>query len=94
VPGACAATLRVISQWTGGYQAEVEVRAGSAGTRGWTVTFNGSVQQGWNAVLSSNGQTVTARNATYNGTLAPNGSTTFGFLGSGTPASSPSCTAS
>ena len=30
VPGPCAATLRIISEWSGGYQAEVEIRAGSA----------------------------------------------------------------
>jgi endo-1,4-beta-xylanase len=30
-------------------------------------------------VLTVNGQTVTARNVSYNGTLAPGASTTFGF---------------
>jgi chitin-binding protein len=94
IPGTCAATLRMISEWSGGYQAEVEVRAGAAGTRGWEVTFTGTVQQGWNAILTSNGQTVTARNAVYNGTLAPNGTTMFGFLGTGTPASGPVCRSS
>jgi chitin-binding protein len=86
--------VRVISQWGGGYQGEVEVQAGSGGTRGWTVTFTGTISQGWNAELTSNGQTVTARNLNYNGTLPPNGATKFGFLGTGTPASGASCTAS
>jgi len=94
IPGSCAATLRIVSQWSGGYQGEVQVRAGTAGTRSWTVTFTGTVQQAWNATLTSNGQTVTARNATYNGTLAPNDTTTFGFLGTGTPATDLSCAAS
>ncbi|GAA1270001.1 hypothetical protein GCM10009677_23430 [Sphaerisporangium rubeum] len=32
----------------------------------------------WNANISGSG-TMTARNAGYNGSLAPNGTTTFGF---------------
>jgi len=33
----------------------------------------------WNTSLAVSGQTVTAHNASHNGTVAPNGSTTFGF---------------
>lgn len=36
----------------------------------------------WNAAIASNGSTVTARDASYDGTLAAGGSTSFGFTAS------------
>jgi hypothetical protein len=36
--------------------------------------------------VSSSGSGVTVRNAAWNGTLPAGGSTTFGFIGTGTPA--------
>ncbi|HEX8345316.1 MAG TPA: cellulose binding domain-containing protein, partial [Actinoplanes sp.] len=88
VSGACAATYAVGSQWSGGFQGNVTVRAGSAAIRGWTVTLtfpNGqTVQQGWNATVSASGNTVTARNASYNGALAAGATASFGFIGGGT----------
>ncbi|WP_442791385.1 CotH kinase family protein [Micromonospora sp. NBC_01739] len=98
---ACTATYAVTNQWTGGFQAEVRVTAGSAAISNWTVTWtfaNGqTISQAWNATVTSQGSAVTARNVSYNGTLAPGTSTTFGFLGTfgGTnTAPTPSCTAS
>ena len=38
--------------------------------------------QAWNATVTTGGTAVTARNVSYNGTLAAGASTTFGFLGS------------
>jgi mannan endo-1,4-beta-mannosidase len=77
------------------------VTAGSAAISGWTVTWtfaNGqTVTQAWNATVTSSGSTVTARNVSYNGTLAAGATTTFGFLGSWTGTNSVpavSCTAS
>ena len=93
-PGGCTATLRVAGQWQGGYQAEVRVQAGTGGTRGWTVSFTGAVQQGWNATFGTSGALTTAANASYNGALAAGGATTFGFIGTGTPATGLTCTAS
>ncbi|MFI7079543.1 CotH kinase family protein [Micromonospora sp. NPDC049903] len=99
--GGCTATYAVTSQWSGGFQGEVRVTAGSRAISGWTVTwtFAGgqTVSQAWNATVTSQGSAVTARNVSYNGTLAAGASTTFGFLGSttGTPsAPTPTCTAS
>jgi endo-1,4-beta-xylanase len=49
----------------------------------WTVTFSlpaGHTLTGsWNTVAAVSGQTVAARNASYNGNLQPNGATAFGF---------------
>lgn len=94
--GGCTATVRVASQWSGGYTADVTVRNnGGSTTRSWSVSWTGSVTNAWNATVSQNGSTVTARNLSYNGTLAPSGSTTFGFQGTGTPPTgSPTCTSS
>ncbi|MEV4513828.1 cellulose binding domain-containing protein [Dactylosporangium sp. NPDC049525] len=85
--GRCAATYRVISQWGGNFQGEVAVQNTSAtASTGWTATFTFTggqqVSQAWNTTVSQSGATVTARNVTYNGVLAPGGSTSFGFLAS------------
>ncbi|MET8082843.1 cellulose binding domain-containing protein [Micromonospora sp. NPDC005237] len=93
---ACTATYRTVNSWSGGFQGEVTVTAGTAAINGWTVTWNlnngQSISQVWNGTLSTSGSTATVRNVSYNGSLAPGGTTTFGFLSSGTPAAtSPTC---
>ncbi|WP_198348071.1 lytic polysaccharide monooxygenase [Plantactinospora sp. KBS50] len=100
-PGGCSATYTVTSQWTGGFQGEVKVTAGSSAISGWTVNWtyaNGQqVTSSWGATLTSSGSTVTATNVSYNGALGAGASTTFGFLGSWNGSSNPapavSCTA-
>jgi poly(hydroxyalkanoate) depolymerase family esterase len=83
--GGCTATATLQTQWPSGYVYE-PVRVTNGGTttiNGWTVTFTlpagHSIAGSWNTALTVSGQTVTARNAGHNGTVAPNGSTTFGF---------------
>jgi mannan endo-1,4-beta-mannosidase len=85
--GGCTAAGSAQSQWSTGYVAGVTVtNTGSAAKNGWTVTFTlppGHTITGyWNATVTVSGQTVTARNMSYNGTLAPNASTGFGFQAS------------
>ena len=89
-----------MGQWTGGFQGEVRVTAGSARITSWTVTMafadGQRISQSWGALLSTAGSTVTARNESWNGPLAPAASTTFGFLGSWTGSNAPptlTCTA-
>jgi lysophospholipase L1-like esterase len=88
----CSAAYALTGQWPGGFQAAVSVTAGAAPISGWTVTWqfaNGqTITQAWNATVTSNGATVTARNAAYNGTLAAGASTQFGFLGNASGANS------
>ncbi|MEU4161538.1 lytic polysaccharide monooxygenase [Actinoplanes sp. NPDC026670] len=95
VNGSCAATHAVTSQWSGGFQGEIKVTAGSAAIKSWTVTltYPGTppIAQAWNATLTTNGNTVVATNVSYNGSVAAGASTSFGFLGSGT-ASTPTIT--
>jgi cellulase/cellobiase CelA1 len=86
--GACGATYRVISQWSDGFQGEVTVRnGGAAATSNWTATFSFTggqqITQSWNATVTQSGTTVTARNLTWNGSLAPAASATFCFLATG-----------
>lgn len=92
----CTATYRTINSWSGGFQGEVTVTAGTAAINGWTVRWeqnNGqSISQIWSGTLSTSGSTATVRNVSYNGSLGAGATTTFGFLSSGTPATtSPTC---
>ncbi|GGK79870.1 glucanase [Sphaerisporangium melleum] len=86
-PGGCSGTYRVTSSWSGGFQGEVTVRAGNSAINGWRIQWtygNGqSINQLWNGTLSASGSNVTVTNLSYNGNLAANGTTTFGFLASG-----------
>ena len=98
---ACEATYALVNQWPGGFQAEVTVKnTGSSPINGWTVQWTlpsgQSIIQLWNGDLSTSGSNVTVRNVSWNGNVPAGGSTSFGFLGSGTGqlSSSLTCTAS
>ena len=88
----CAATYRIASQWSGGFQAEIQVtNTGTVPLTGWRLVWSYTdgeqVTQGWNATVTHDGSTVTATNAAFNANLAPAGSTTIGLLGTGRPGS-------
>jgi hypothetical protein len=51
----------------------------------WTLAGGQSISQLWNGALTVNGTAVTVKNLSYNGTLAAGASTTFGFIGAGSP---------
>ncbi len=89
------------SNWGGGFVGSVTVTAGSSAIRGWTVTWtwpNGQrFSNTWNATVSGTGDSVTARNAPYNGSLAAGARTSWGFTasrGATNTAPTVSCTAS
>ncbi|HEX6681222.1 MAG TPA: cellulose binding domain-containing protein [Candidatus Limnocylindrales bacterium] len=97
VTGACSATYRTVNSWQGGYQGEMTVRAAASPINGWTVrwTMGGgaTIGQIWGGTLTISGGTATVRNVDWNGSLAANATTTFGFIGSGpTPAPPITCT--
>jgi endo-1,4-beta-xylanase len=85
----CSATLRVTGSWTGGWQGEVTVKAGSSAVSGWSLNWSfpsgTAITQAWNATIAG-ATNVTARNVDWNGSLGAGASTSFGFIGSGTPA--------
>jgi acetylxylan esterase len=98
--GTCTASYRVVNSWTGGLQAEVGVtNKGTTTLSGWTVHMTlasgQTISSLWNGVNTGTSGAVTVRNASYNGTLAANAATTFGYVANGDSANTPtgiSCT--
>jgi hypothetical protein len=85
---ACAVSTSVTGSWTGGYQLAFTVaNSGTAGISGWTVSFSfaggQSIANSWNAAVSQSGQKVTAASLSYNGSLAPAGTTSWGMVVNG-----------
>jgi endo-1,4-beta-xylanase len=81
--GGCTATYSIVSQWQGGFQANVTVQNGSTARSSWQVSWtfgNGqTITQLWSGTYTQTGSSVTVHNASYNGSLGASGSTTFGF---------------
>lgn len=76
----------VPNTWADGFTAEVSVtNTGSTSINGWTLTFafpgNQQITNRWNATVTQDGQSVSATNLAYNGALAPDATTSFGFQG-------------
>ncbi|MDT4992341.1 MAG: hypothetical protein QOH97_2233 [Actinoplanes sp.] len=72
--------------WTGGFVADVAVtNAGSSTVNGWTLGFTlpggQQITNSWNAALSGSSGAVTAKNVSWNGSIPPNSSQSFGFQG-------------
>ncbi|WP_431880493.1 cellulose binding domain-containing protein [Micromonospora chalcea] len=83
--GTCSATATIDASWGGGFVATVTVRNdGAEPAPGWLVSWRWSgderIQSVWGGVAEGTGQDVAVRNASWNGTLPPGGSTTFGLL--------------
>jgi xyloglucan-specific exo-beta-1,4-glucanase len=81
----CSASYKVTGSWGGGFQGEVTVRnTGSSPTRtwsvGWSFTSGQVVSQVWGGAGGQTGTAVSVQNAGWNGVLAANATTTFGFL--------------
>ncbi|MCC2336146.1 rhamnogalacturonan lyase family protein [Cellulomonas wangsupingiae] len=81
----CRVTYAVTNQWGGGFNADVRIDNLGDAVDGWALTWDypagQTVTQAWNATATQSGTTVTARNASYNGTLPSGGSAGFGFTG-------------
>jgi Glycosyl hydrolase family 62/Cellulose binding domain len=84
----CAVAYTVSSQWQGGFGASVAVTNLGDALSGWTLTWSygagQTVTQAWNTALTQSGSAVTARNASYNGSVAANATVSFGFNGAWT----------
>ncbi|XVU28588.1 cellulose binding domain-containing protein [Actinoplanes sp. CA-054009] len=89
LPASAAAGCRVAytigSQWPGGFGANVTITNLGDPLTSWALVWsyaNGqTVTQAWNTALTQSGSQVTARNAGYNGSVATNGTVSFGFNG-------------
>jgi hypothetical protein len=89
----CRVGYRIVSQWAGGFQADVTVaNTSSSPVNGWTLRWSfpdgPTVAQLWNAILvGGNGPAVTVTDAGWNAVVPAGGSVGFGFLGTGAPVS-------
>jgi cellulose 1,4-beta-cellobiosidase len=83
----CSATYAVSSSWNNGFTANVTVaNTGTTAIKSWKVawTWPGTqaVANAWNATIAATGKSVTAANASSNGTVSGGGNTSFGFQAS------------
>jgi cellulase/cellobiase CelA1 len=80
----CTATYKAGTTWPGGFGAEVSVKnTGTAQITGWKVAWtwpgDQKITQLWNGTPTQTGASISVVNAGYNGNLAPNATTSFGF---------------
>ncbi|WP_432932852.1 extracellular catalytic domain type 1 short-chain-length polyhydroxyalkanoate depolymerase [Microbispora sp. CA-135349] len=73
-----------MNAWNTGFTADVTIsNTGTSTINSWSLTFTlpsgQTVISAWNAAISPSSGQVTAKNAAYNGTIAPGASTSFGF---------------
>jgi endo-1,4-beta-xylanase len=85
----CTVAYRVTGSWNGGFQGDVKIaNTGATAITGWSLGWSFAagqqVAQIWNGALTQSAATVSVTNASWNGTIAPGGNATFGFLGSWT----------
>ncbi|MFD5660762.1 glycosyl hydrolase family 18 protein [Streptomyces hirsutus] len=85
------ATYAKTQDWGSGFEGKWTVKnTGTTALNSWTVEWDfpsgTSVTSAWDADVTSSGNHWTAKNKSWNGTLAPGASVSFGFNGSGTGA--------
>ncbi|MFD3731036.1 glycosyl hydrolase family 18 protein [Streptomyces sp. NPDC058632] len=83
------ATYAKTQDWGSGFEGKWTVKnTGTTALSSWTVEWDfpsgTSVTSAWDADVTSSGAHWTAKNKSWNGTLAPGASISFGFNGSGT----------
>ncbi|MGS2618034.1 chitinase [Micromonospora sp. LZ34] len=85
--GATASFVKT-SDWGSGWEGKYTITNGGGSTvNGWSLSFDlpagTTVGSYWDALLTSSGQRYTFTNRSWNGSIAPGASVSFGFLGSG-----------
>ncbi|MBM7086527.1 cellulose-binding domain-containing protein [Micromonospora sp. MMS20-R2-29] len=81
--GDCAVGY-TMNSWNDGFTASIRItNLGTSAIDGWTLAFTlpagQTLTNGWNATYTGTSGQVSARNVSYNGTLAAGGSTEIGF---------------
>src|SRR5882757_3163404 len=81
---ALTATFTQTSVWSSGYGADIAIRnSGDTAANGWTVEFDlqagTTVTSSWSSVRTSSGNHYRFTNVSYNATIAPGASVSFGF---------------
>jgi hypothetical protein len=79
----CAVSYQV-NDWGTGLTASVAItNTGTSTVNGWTLAFtwpgNQQITQGWSATWSQSGNQVTAKNLSWNASIAPSATVTIGF---------------
>ena len=82
----CAVNYDVESQWNTGFSVNITITNNGPAVSSWDLawTFGGDQQitDLWSGVLTQTGENVSVANASYNGSIASGGNTSFGFNGS------------
>jgi len=82
-----AVNFDVANDWGSGFTANLDIaNNSSSNVNGWTLEFEApfEITNIWGAeIVSQEGNRYTIRNLSYNGTLAPDGTVSIGFNGSG-----------
>jgi endoglucanase len=90
--GTLSCAFSVTNSWSGGFQGQVVISVSgnpvSSWQASWTWPSGQSLINGWNATFTTSGTSVTAVNASYNGSISPGGSVTIGFTANGSVPSS------
>ncbi len=87
--GDCTAAVRIVNDWGSGWQADVDITAGSEALSGWTLTWtwpgSQTITSSWNAQVTGSGSAVNASDVGWNGGVAAGRTVTaaWGFIGSG-----------
>lgn len=84
--GGCAIDYTITNDWGSGFTANVIINNNSSSAiNGWALGFsfpgNQNITNLWNGVSNQSGSSVTVNNASWNGNIPANGSTSFGFQG-------------
>lgn len=81
-------TFTAQSQWSSGFTCDVAIKNRSTTTiNGWTLVFSWppQISSVWNGILSGQtGNTLTVGNESWNGSIAPGQTVSFGFTAQGT----------
>ncbi len=86
----CSVAYTVQSQWSTGFVVSITVTNLGSPLTSWSLGYsysgNQQVSNGWNGTWSQSGENITVTNASYNGSVATNGTVNFGaqFSYSGT----------
>jgi len=76
----------VTNAWTGGFTAQVTIKnSGGTSLSSWALAFplpsGQTITSSWNTSLSGTSGSITARNVSYNNSIPPGGTQSFGFQG-------------
>jgi non-reducing end alpha-L-arabinofuranosidase len=84
--GTCQVVYTTQSQWAGGFVASITIAdTGASAISGWTLKFafpgDQQITNAWSGTATQSGENATITNVSYNGTIAPGGTTSLGFQG-------------